>query len=271
MAAKSARIMLDLMDDQRIGRVILILRQRRGWRQADLAKKSGVSQSAISDIERGRIDRYTLETVRKLLRALDASASLDVMWGGRGDLDRLLDADHARLMLNWAERHRQAGWDVWNEASYSIYGERGRIDQLAFHAKTGILEVTEGKSGIWDVQDTLGRLDEKVRLAPRIAVQRGWRATRVVGALAVIEGSTARRRVAEHDGLFARYSLRGRAALAWIRDPSPSAEGLLVFVPLSHTNQGGLGRAGQRRVRPSAPDPNVDDPKNPPLDRRSPR
>ena len=253
------------MDDQRLGRAILILRQRRGWRQSDLAARSGISQSAISDIERGRISRYTLETVRKLLRVVDASASLDVLWGGRGDLDRLLDADHARLMQNWAERHRRAGWDVWNEASYSIYGERGRIDQLAFHAPTRILEVTEGKSGIWDVQETLGRLDVKVRLAPRIAQQRGWQVSRVVGALAVIDGSTARRRIAEHDGLFARYSLRGRAAHAWIRDPTPTAEGVLVFVPLSLTNHGGLRRAGQRRVRRWRAKPSVDEPANPPL------
>ncbi len=258
------------MDDQRIGRVILILRQRRGWRQSDLAARSGLSQSAISDVERGRISRYTLETVRRLLRALDASASLDVMWGGRGDLDRLLDADHARLMQSWAERHRRAGWDVWNEASYSIYGERGRIDQLAYHAPTRILEVTEGKSGIWDVQDTLGRLDAKVRLAPRVAEQRSWRVSRVVGALAIIDGSTARRRIAQHDGLFARYSLRGRAAHAWIRDPTPTAEGILVFVPLSHTNHGGLRRAGQRRVRRSRATVSVDEPANPSNDRNGP-
>jgi Predicted transcriptional regulators len=121
------------MDDQRIGRVILILRQRRGWRQADLAVRSGVSESAISDMERGRVDRYTLATVRRVLRALDATAVLDVTWGGRGDLDRLLDADHARLVLSWADRHRRSGWDVWNEASFNIYGARGRIDQLALH------------------------------------------------------------------------------------------------------------------------------------------
>lgn len=161
------------MDDQRIGRVILILRQRRGWRQSDLAARSGVSQSAISDIERGRIDRYTVATIRRLLRALDATAVVDVTWGGRGDLDRLMDADHARVLQAWANRHQRAGWDVWNEASYSIYGERGRIDQLAFHPPTGVLEVTEAKTGIWDVQDTIGRLDAKVRLAARVVEPRG--------------------------------------------------------------------------------------------------
>jgi transcriptional regulator with XRE-family HTH domain len=237
------------MDDQHIGRVILVLRQRRGWRQADLAARSGVSQSAISEIERGRIDRYTVRTVRSVLRAMDGTAVLDVTWGGRGDLDRLLDADHARLVQLWAAGHRQAGWDVWNEASYSIYGERGRIDQLAFHAPTGVLEVTEVKTGIWDVQETLGRLDAKVRLAPTVATMRGWRIRRVVGALVIAEGRTVRRRVAEHQVLFARYELRGRAAHAFVRDPRRVAQGLLVFVPLPRTNHTGLKPAGQRRVR----------------------
>ncbi len=239
------------MDDQRIGRVILVLRQRRGWRQTDLAIRAGVSQSAISDMERGRIDRYTLRTIRDVLRALDASAGLNPMWGGRDDLDRLLDADHARLLQGWADRHRRAGWDVWNEASYNIYGERGRIDQLAYHPRTGVLEVTEGKTGIWDVQDTLGRLDAKIRLAPRVTTERGWKVSRVVGALVIMDGTTARRRVREHEDLFARYALRGHRANAWVQDPRTACDGLLVFVSLPRTNQGGLRRAGQRRVRPT--------------------
>lgn len=238
------------MEDQRIGRVIRVLRLRRGWRQIDLAIRAGVSQSAISDMERGRIERYTVQIIRRTLRAVDATVALDPMWGGRGDLDRLLDADHARLMQYWADLHRRAGWDVWNEASYSIYGERGRIDQLASHAATGTIEVAECKTGIWDVQDTLGRLDAKIRLAPRIAAERGWAVSKVVGALVLLDGTTVRRRVHDHEGLFARYALRGRRAYAWLRDPrSASIDGLLVFVSLPPTNQDRRGWAGQRRVR----------------------
>ncbi|HEY6608136.1 MAG TPA: helix-turn-helix transcriptional regulator [Candidatus Limnocylindria bacterium] len=237
------------MEDQRVGRSILVLRQRRGWRQVDLAARAGVSQSAISDIERGRVDRYTLATVRGVLRALDGWARLDVQWAGRGDLDRLLDADHAQLVQAWSAAHLRAGWDVWPEASYSIFGERGRIDLLAFHARTGTLEVAECKSSIWDVQDTLGRIDAKVRLAPNVARERGWHVTRVVGALVIIEGRTARRRIAEHDLLFGAFDARGWAAHAFVRDPRRPAVGLLAFVSLPRTNSRGLRRAGQRRVR----------------------
>ena len=177
---------------------------------------------------------------------------IDVVWGGRGDLARLLDADHARVVQVWAQHHRAAGWDVWPEASYSIYGERGRIDLLAFHPPSATLEVTEVKTGIWDVQDTIGSLDAKVRLAPRVAIQRGWRPRRVVAALVLMDGSTARRRVADHSALFASLDLRGGSVRAFIRDPRAACTGILAFVPLSRTNQTGLRRAGQQRVRAPA-------------------
>lgn len=236
------------MNDARIGRGIRVLRQRRGWRQVDLSAQSGISQSAISDMERGRIDRYTLATARRVLRALDADATLDVRWGAGGAFDRLLDAAHAGLVQAWAALHQRAGWDVWPEASFSIFGERGRIDLLAFDRLTGTLEVVEAKTGIWDVQDTIGRLDAKVRLAPRMAADRGWRPRRVVGALVVLEGRTARRRVAQHHVLFARFETRGRAASAFVRDPRRHADGLLAFVSLPRTTQDRLRRPGQQRV-----------------------
>jgi transcriptional regulator with XRE-family HTH domain len=237
------------MDDARVGRTIRVLRQRRGWRQIDLAMRAGVSRSTISDVERGRADRSTLATIRAVLRAVDATAELHAQWGGHGDLDRLLDADHALLVQAWAARHRVAGWEVWPEASYSVYGERGRVDLLAFHAPTGALEVAECKTGIWDVQDTVGRLDAKVRLARTVAKDRGWEVRRVVGALVVAEGRTARRRVAEYGLLFSRYDTRGWAAHAFVRDPRRHCGGLLVFLPLPRSNHSNLRRAGQRRVR----------------------
>lgn len=164
-------------------------------------------------------------------------------WGGHGDLDRLLDA---RLIEAWAERHRRAGWEVWPEASYSIYGERGRIDLLAFHPEAAVLLVVECKTGIWDVQDTVGRLDAKVRLGPQVAAQRGWVAERVVGALVIAEGRTARRRVDQHERTFAAYDVRGHVANAFVRDPTRPARGVLAFIS---TEQREPRRAAQRRVR----------------------
>jgi transcriptional regulator with XRE-family HTH domain len=253
--------MLARMDDARIGRTVRILRQRRGWRQRDLGLHAGISKAAISDIERGRVDRYTLATIRRVLRSLSATVELYATWGGAGDLDRLLDADHALVVELWAGRHQAAGWELLPEASYSIFGERGRIDLLAFHPATGVLEVAECKTGIWDVQDTIGRLDAKVRLARRVAAERGWRVSRVVPALVIAEGRTARRRIAQHSSLFGRFECRGHSALAFVRDPTRPAGALLFFLTLPKTNQGSLRRAGQRRVRPRTLGPRADPPK----------
>jgi transcriptional regulator with XRE-family HTH domain len=245
--------MLQPMDDARVGRTIRVLRQRRGWRQADLGARCRLSRSAVSDIERGRVDRYTIASVRRLLRAIDADGELAVRWGAPGDLDRLLDRDHALLVRAWAELHQRHGWEIWPEASYSVFGERGRIDLLALHRPTGVLEVAEMKTGVWDVQDTLGRLDAKVRLARGVARERGWVASHVVGALVVADGRTARRRIAEHAVLFGTYDLRGRAARAFVRRPRSSAHGLLAFISLPDSKHGRLRRAGQRSVRLRGP------------------
>lgn len=238
------------MDDARLGRAIRILRQRHGWRQADLGARCGLGRTAISDIERGRGDRYTVRAVRSVLRALEADATILVRWGAPGDLDRLLDRDHAALVRTWAELHARHGWELWPEASFSIYGERGRIDLLAFHPSIGVLEVVEAKTGVWDLQETLGRLDVKVRLAKQVAAERGWAVRRVVAALVIAEGRTVRRRVEEHAVLFAAFDVRGVASRGFIRDPTTEARGILAFVSLPHSNQRGTRRGGQRSVRP---------------------
>jgi transcriptional regulator with XRE-family HTH domain len=237
------------MDDARIGRTIRVLRQRRGWRQVDLAERAGVSDSAISDMERGHVDRYTLATVRDVFRALNARADVFATWGGHGDLDRLLDADHATLVEGWAGLHLDAGWEIWSEASYSIYGERGRIDLLSFHPAARVLEVTECKTGIWDLQDTTGRLDVKVRLAPQVARSRGWEAERVVGALVIADGRTARRRVHDFDSTLRAFDLRGRQAIEFVRDPTIPGHAALVFRALPRSTG---RRAGQQRVSAAA-------------------
>ena len=251
------------MDDARIGRLLVVLRQRKAWRQRDLAQRSGLSKSAICDMERGRMSRYTLASVRKVMAALGVGAEVFVVGAGHGEFERLLDGDHARLVEAWAGLHRAADWDVWPEASYSIYGERGRVDLLAFHPATGTLEVAECKTGIWNIQDTGGRLDAKLRLAKAIAAPRGWNVNRVIGALVVMEGRTSRRRIEEHPVLFARYDTRGRAATAFVKDPRRPATGLLAFVPLSKSNHGGLRRAGQQRVRRRAAPIRCDGPPEP--------
>ena len=142
------------------------------------------------------------------------------------------DARHA-ILQNWlATLLRAAGWTVEVEVSFNHYGDRGRIDLLAFHATIEVVLVIEIKTMLADAQDVLGRLDVKVRVAPIVARERGWDLATVVPALVILDGSTARRRVVANSALFASLDLRARGALAWLGEPrrSPVPGGILLFV-----------------------------------------
>lgn len=126
-----------------------MLRHRRGWRQADLASRAGVSAGLVGLLERGRADRLTVRAVRGICRTMD----LAIAWnaGQRGfELMRLRDADHAALGARTAELLQGAGWETAAEVSFNHYGDRGRIDLIAFHARTG------DHSGLRDEGDDRG-------------------------------------------------------------------------------------------------------------------
>src|SRR5206468_2045260 len=127
------------------------------------------SQGEVSLFERGRIEGMPIRTVRRLLKGLDAELVLVVRWRG-GDLDHLLDAAHARLGDEVVGILRANGWTVMPEVSFSIFGERGSIDLLAWHPATRTLLVIELKTEIASVEETFRRHDVKVRLAREIAL-----------------------------------------------------------------------------------------------------
>jgi len=58
-----------------VGICIGILRRARGLNQGELAERAGVTSSAISDYERGKVDPQT-QTLLKILNALGASMQL---------------------------------------------------------------------------------------------------------------------------------------------------------------------------------------------------
>lgn len=218
------------MDRLRVGRALRALRRRRGLRQRDVAAAAGVSQAFISDLERGRTGRMQGDRVERVAAALDAELVVFVRWRG-GDLDRLLDEAHATLVGIVAGDLESLGWQVVAEVTYSVYGERGSIDLLAWHAATSVLLVIEVKSELTSIEETLRRHDAKVRLAAGIVRERfGWAPTTVARLLALPADSTSRRRVARHDAVLRRsYPLRGRPARAWLRRPETTAAGILTF------------------------------------------
>lgn len=166
----------------------------------------------------------TLGATQRIAKALDADMELTLRWRG-GWLDRLLDERHAGLVGATADRLGADGWKVQLEVTYSHFGERGSIDLLAFERRTRTLLVGEVKSEIGTAEGTVRKHDEKARLAPRTARERfGWVAQRTARILVLPADSTPRRQVERHAAVFDRaYPLRGRALLAWLRDPSGPA------------------------------------------------
>jgi transcriptional regulator with XRE-family HTH domain len=237
------------VNSRQVGLVIRALRRRRSWRQADLAQVCGTSQALVSRAERGHIESLPLRTVQRLASALDASATFELRWRG-GELDRLLDADHAGLGGTFAARLRRRGWHVSPEVTYSTFGERGSIDLLAFHAASGSLLVVEVKTEIVSAEQILRKLDEKARLAADVARERlAWRASSVSRLLVVEDVSTARRRIAGQQALF-ELALPSPASevRSWLRAPAGSIAGILFLSP-SHAGTAIQKSGGRHRVR----------------------
>jgi transcriptional regulator with XRE-family HTH domain len=236
------------MDDFRLGLAVRARRHQRGWRLVDLAAAAGIGATTCSMLERGQASKLTVHTARAIAAAVDLPLGWDIGWQRR-DIDRLLDADHAVLCAAWSTRLRAVGWEVRAEVSFNHYGDRGRIDLLAWRRDRRVVLVIEMKTVIRDVQDLLGALDVKARIAPLVAREIGWDPLRVVRAVFIAEGSSARRQVERFASLFDPFAVRGHAAVRWLREPSTPASGLLLFTKLPDHGVNDRRRAGRRRMR----------------------
>jgi transcriptional regulator with XRE-family HTH domain len=238
------------VDDQRIGATLRAIRIRKRWRQADLAARAGVSRWVVLRIERGRLGRIGLAKLRQVTAALDVRLDLLVRWQG-GDLDRLINARHAAMheaMARFFAAHDP--WVAEPEVSFSIWGERGSVDILCWHAPTASLLVVELKTELVDVNDLLATLDRKRRLAAEIASSRGWRPSLVGSWVVMADSRTNRRAVAGHAGVLrAKLPVDGRSVAGWLRRPSGPLNAL-SFLPSVQGVNLRADPAPVRRVNP---------------------
>ncbi|HEX5466628.1 MAG TPA: helix-turn-helix transcriptional regulator, partial [Candidatus Limnocylindrales bacterium] len=218
------------MQDLHVGNAFRAVRLRRHRRQLDIAQDAGVSRSLISLIERGHLDRLPLAQLRRIASVLDIRVDVVPRWRG-GELDRLINAGHSALHEEVARYLTElGGWELAPEVSFAIYGERGIIDILAWHAASRTLLVIELKTEVVDVQATLGTFDRKIRLASRIAAERGWRPETVAGWLIVAHSTTNRRRIAAHRTMLrAALPLDGRSMRGWLRQPAGPVRALSMW------------------------------------------
>jgi hypothetical protein len=215
----------------------------------DLAGAARLSQPTISSIERGTVEQLSVRALRNVLSQLDAGLALEILWRG-GALDRLLDQRHAELVATVVDRLAALGWATAVEVTFSTYGERGSIDVLAAHGARSTALVVEVKTAIMSVEETLRRLDAKVRLAPAIAQDRfGWRPDAVGRLLVLPDVSTARRQV-ERQGTLLERALpdRGATVRRWLATPRGRVAGI-VFLSGTDPGTGRRGGGGPHRVR----------------------
>ena len=130
------------MDDVRLGALLRMARLRHGWRQSDVASRAGVSRDVVSLLERGGAAHVRLGELRAVAAAVEVDVDLRTRWRG-GDGERLLSARHSGLAESYTRLLIGAAWEPHPEASFSIWGERGVIDILAWHPPTRTLLVVE--------------------------------------------------------------------------------------------------------------------------------
>jgi transcriptional regulator with XRE-family HTH domain len=242
------------MRSTRIGLAIRELRLRRGWRQSDLARASGVSRWRIGRIEGDRLKSVAVGALEAVASALGASLTMAVDWHG-AELDRLLNRRHAVLHDVCARLfERLPDWEIAAEVSFSVYGEHGIIDVLAYHRASGALLVIELKTELVDPQALVGTMDRRLRLADRIARDRGWTPRSVSGWVIFTEGRTNRRRVGAHARLLrGAFPADGRAIRSWLAKPAGAIRAL-SFLSVEHSALADRLPAARRRaprVRPS--------------------
>ena len=215
------------MDGRRVGRVLRAVRLHRRQRQRDVASLAGVSQSVVSRTEHGRLDELSFGALDAIAAALDVTVYLDARWDD-GDVDRLIDRAHARIVEHVVTTLRASGWEVLVEYGFNHYGDRGSVDVLAWHEASRTLLIVEVKSRLTDLQATFTSFARKLRIVPRLVLgERGWDA-RHVGRLVVMPGTTANRTiVANHAATFATlFPERMPAIGAWLRAPDRSLGGV---------------------------------------------
>lgn len=236
------------MDSSRLGRGLRAIRIRAGSTQNEVAGTAKVRRAVIGAVERGDLARVRVEQLSAIATALRADVDLVLRWNGT-ELDRLLNAGHSAMHELVVGILAAAGWEVVPERSFSIWGERGVIDILAWHAATRTLLVVELKTEIVEVQRLIGTVDRYRRLAPQAVRELGWEPRVVAAWVAVADSPTNRRRLSEHAGVLrAAFPSDGRTVPGWLRSPAgPLAA--LSFLSDARVANRTAARSSRRRVR----------------------
>ncbi len=237
------------MDDAQFGSAVRAVRIRRGLSQSEVAEAARVSRSVVSLIERGGLEGTSLRLVRQVTVALGVSLSLEPRWRG-AEMAKLLDERHAALVRAVVARLIAEGWQALPERTFSVWGERGSIDVLAWQPASRALLCVEAKTRLPDLQDLLSAMDRKRRLAPAAARPEGWKPLVVGSVLAVPEETWARNALKRFDAVFAAAQPAGTLDVRrWLAHPDREIRGVW-FVPNDAPGSATRRPGGSMRIRP---------------------
>jgi transcriptional regulator with XRE-family HTH domain len=250
------------VDDVQVGSIIRAVRIRRGLRQTDVAVTAGVGQTTVSLIEKGCLEQLSLGVLRRVATAAGVSLPFNARWRGP-ELVRLLDEKHAAMVREIISRLGGLGWQSVPEHTFSIWGERGAVDVIAWNPSFRALLIIEVKSLIVDLQDLLSAIDRKRRLGPTLARELGWKPL-VIGAVLVLpEETQARNAVRANESIFDEtFPARTVELRRWLHRPDRDVNGiwfLLNFAGVAAKRRTG----GSRRVRPQSRTAKVAQPRSP--------
>jgi hypothetical protein len=210
---------------------------------------ASVDQKVVSLLEQGQFERVSVERFRRVCAALQIEPVLELRWrGGLGD--RLIDREHARIVEAVVAELARLGWETTPEFTFSVYGERGSVDILAWHPGRRALLLIEVKTRLTDLQRLLMSLSRKLRLVPAlVADERGWQRAALGHLVAILDTRVNRSTVERHQATFAAtFPARTAQVRAWLRTPVGDLAGLWFLALRRETHP---KEQSAQRIRPA--------------------
>lgn len=219
-----------------VGWMLRQTRRRLRRTQATVGAAVGLSQSAISLIERGKLPGIGLSLIGKLCDTLGIRASWLLqpphVVGAQTPTEaspirtegRQQDVAHARCSGYVRRRLEREGWSVAQEVEIVLGRAHGWIDILAFQPTVETLLVGEVKTEIHDVGDIQRTVAWYKREAIEAARRMGWVPRRVIVCLFVLETLENDDRITQNREVLAQaFPVRSRALAARLEDAGASA------------------------------------------------
>ena len=212
----------------RLGGALREARRRRRLTQAQVGHRSGLSQSAVSDIERGNGGGYSLKSWQNLFLAVDRPLMVEAR---RDPLDDVRDAGHLAIQELVLRVAAAAGFNATFELPVRPGVSRHSVDVFLRNDERRLLVVCEAWNSFGDLGASTRSFAWKLGQAEQLAGALGLDGPHRVRGCWVVRATTANRNLVRcYPTIFA--SRFPGSSLAWWRtliagDDPPAQPGLV--------------------------------------------